>query len=772
MNNNSKLLAAVLVFAFASTAFPAVAAQSTVSFGSQVKLGDNDFLPTFTVAGGVALAAANPAVAADTIKEINLGTGGIADSCFYYSLGAVAAIAKFDVRLTPCQGKAAGTQVTDADTVEKTAPIVAAIPVGGAVGIKYADLNSNGRYDMGDAVYLSSCAVACVAGFPASTGTTVWTIRLTAYGSYAAGTVVKPGDTDQTAYGAVAPVIAAANVNFFDADLSGGLNAGDAVYLNPVATAIGAAVPVYAIRLANGPLAFGTQVKLGDSDFKPVAFGANVALVASAAVAAGDSVKEINLGTGGIADSCFYYQPVPGLLIVKGDIRLTPCNGKAAGTQVTDADSVEKTAALVIARVTPLVVVYADINSNGRYDQGDSVYLTTAAAGFAASTGTTVWTIRLTPYGSFAAGTLVKPGDADQTAYGAVAPAAPANGVSFFDVDLSGTPNLGDAYYLAFAATGAGFRFPVYALRLANGPAAYGTQLKFGDSDFLPTSATAGVAPVGGAIAAQTIKEINLGTGGIADSCFYSGPAAAAGAILKFDIRLTPCQGKAAGTMVTDSDTVEKTAAGVVSGFTSIVFADLNSNGRYDNGDSVYLTTAVAPGFVASTGVGAWTIRLTPYGSFAAGTLVKPGDADQTAYGAVAPAFPAGAKINFFDTDLSGTLNAGDVAYLTQGAVAAGAGFSVYSVRLAGTALVASNGGSTVTGTGSSSSSASSSSSSSASSSSSSSSSMSSSSSSSSSGTATVNPGQSSTSTATPGLELVALVGALGAALVLVRRKL
>ena len=530
-----------------------------------------------------------------------------------------------------------------------------------------------------------------------------------------------------------------------------------------------------AANAQSSTLGFGTQVKLGDVDFVPTANA-----IAAVAYAAGTQVKQIDFGiTGQVTDNCFYLDrgAVDGTAILltavrNFDIRLTPCQGKAAGTLVGDSDTVEKSTAS--AGAGDANVNYADVNNNGRYDMGDYVYVTTGGATtLTSSTGLAAWTLRLSAAGSKAAGTLLFAGDADQTAYGAAVVNLAAATFPYFDADNTATLTTGDAAYVSPVAVALNGLIRQYSVRLVGGSGAFGTQAKLGDADFVATAnAIASVAYAAG----TQIKQIDFGiTGQVTDNCFYldrgavDGTAILLTAVRNFDIRLTPCQGKAAGTLVGDSDTVEKSTASAGAGDANVNYADVNNNGRYDMGDYVYVTTGGATTLTSSTGLAAWTLRLSAAGSKAAGTLLFAGDADQTAYGAAVVNLAAAAFV-YFDADNTATLTSGDVAYLSPAAVALNGLVPQYSIRLAGTPTASgpNPGGNPNTSTsGSASSSSSASSSTSASGSASSSSSHSSSS-----GNQQSNSSSSSKSSKTPGFELVALVAALGAALVLVRRKL
>jgi hypothetical protein len=242
MNTNSKLLAiAAVALAFAFVAPTTVGQTATTGYGTQVKLGDSDHIPV-TGATSIALA----------VVHIDFGVvGDVNDDCTYLDIDASGTVTNFDVRMTPCQGKAVGSTIVDSDTVEKSA--AGAIVTTTAIVPSFADVNNNGRYDSGDYVYADTTAGA---GIVATTGPTVYTLRITPAGGKAAGTYVFAGDSDFVSYGAATSVGTVFSVAWFDADLSaaGAFTTGDSPYLVPVAAglAAGSVFPLNSVRLG-GP---------------------------------------------------------------------------------------------------------------------------------------------------------------------------------------------------------------------------------------------------------------------------------------------------------------------------------------------------------------------------------------------------------------------------------------------------------------------------------------------------------------------------------------
>lgn len=156
-------------------------------------------------------------------------------------------------------------------------------------------------------------------------------------------------------------------------------------------------------------------------------------------------------------------------------------------------------------------------------------------------------------------------------------------------------------------------------------PAQFGTQVRPGESDFVPVTTKA----------SQLVKvnEADFGQPGVVtDNCLLldTGSVAAAGAQFE-DIRLTPCMGKPLGSLIADADVVETRAAYPNVAAANVQYMDANGNAKYDKGDGVYITTMPPPGLAASTATGTWTVRVTPVGNYTAGSFVFAGDADHVA---------------------------------------------------------------------------------------------------------------------------------------------
>lgn len=178
----------------------------------------------------------------------------------------------------------------------------------------------------------------------------------------------------------------------------------------------------------------------------------------------------------------------------------------------------------------------------------------------------------------------------------------------------------------------------------------YGTQVKVGDTDYIPLVKANAVR--------LSVVEIDLGVQGVAtDNCLFLDAGTTVGTLQVKDLRLVPCGDKAIGTAHSDSDMVERLApvagvfrggfiTGLPAGADVVVdpaagatlfawMSDVNGNAKYDKGDPVYLSTDGTLPVAATTTTGAWTIRLTPSGTYPAGTFVRIGDTDHTQYNAL-----------------------------------------------------------------------------------------------------------------------------------------
>ena len=466
-------LTAIAAVAMLLATFPAVNAQAT-SYGSKVMQGDNDFIPTIVA----------PPAAAGVMSfcQIALGdTSLVTDDGLYVSNTAAAAgvLPVNAVRLNTVLGKAPGTLTGDGDNTEVgkacagAGHVATTFAAAGAIGaIYFLSFDAIAAYTAGDCVYMST-------GLTAPVGATMvrWDVRLTSCKigatTYNAGTLVELGDADLQ--NAPAAVAFAGPWGFWDSQPNGVIDGTDRLYVGQ------AAVPTKAgvndVRVLGSTGQYGSLVKNGDSDFRPI-------LIAPPAAAGVMSVCRVALGdTSLITDDGIYLSNTAagaGVLPVNA-IRLNTVLGKAAGTMTGDADNTEvgkACATINPAAGAPLaghaavgfagigagaVNVYAlSFDAIATYTSGDCVYLDLGLSG--ADTGIVDrWDVRLTTCmigaTTYNAGTLVELGDADlQNAPGAitlvVAASAPAWNV--WDSQPNGVVDSGDLVYASTTAVAAG----------------------------------------------------------------------------------------------------------------------------------------------------------------------------------------------------------------------------------------------------------------------------------------------------------------------------
>ena len=182
MNNlHARLLRATSVLAAVAVLVSPTALAQIGTFGTQLKVGDLDYIP-LTKSGAIDVEGAG------NVLMIDMGSGGdIMDNCVILNVKTPAGISKNDQRLVPCDGKPAGSPIDFPDVTQTTA--AATTP---AVFVSCADVNSNAKYDKGDLVYITTAAT----GLAPSISTASWTIRMIGLPGLPAGTFVRPTDAD------------------------------------------------------------------------------------------------------------------------------------------------------------------------------------------------------------------------------------------------------------------------------------------------------------------------------------------------------------------------------------------------------------------------------------------------------------------------------------------------------------------------------------------------------------------------------------------------
>lgn len=172
---------------------------------------------------------------------------------------------------------------------------------------------------------------------------------------------------------------------------------------------------------------------------------------------------------GEVKDDCLYVKlnGDPGY-VAPGDVRITKCQTRKAGTLVAAADpEVASTQASVVVDLT---LSYVDLDSTGAFSPGDAVYADTdPAPGLAPTLSNTSFSLRLTPQPpDLTAGTMVRSYERDANAATVNLPPS-----SFGFVDgASGSGGIVDAsdawFILPGTATGATGAVPPGSVRLRN----------------------------------------------------------------------------------------------------------------------------------------------------------------------------------------------------------------------------------------------------------------------------------------------------------------
>lgn len=412
------------------------------------------------------------------ICRVDLGTSGeIFDDAFYLSMnGDDDKVELNDIRLTTVGAKGPGTLVLAGDTTEIVGPTGVDCQ---AYTVAWFNVHPDSRFGPGslgnDTMYIGyNKAASPVVSVATATGD--WWVRLVAYGSGAArreaGTLVKSGDSDITAFQDGGSVLTDAEFAYWDKDATTTWTSGDLAYITSRGVITGDFLPLYSVRVVPGTKAFGSYARLGDQDI-------TLPLVDPATDA---TLCRVDLNTPNAANDDAYYLNVnaDGNTIQNGDVRLTAYGDKPAGTIVSGGSATELATSGVDCRA--YTVAYFDSNSNGIYDKDDAVLLGYDATTTPLVSGTTHggdWWIRITPSKTYAAGSILNAGDSDASA-GAVLTGAE---FGYYDLDVSATTTQGDFVYITSAAIATGNRAPTLSVRLVNPTYAYGTKVAEGDND-------------------------------------------------------------------------------------------------------------------------------------------------------------------------------------------------------------------------------------------------------------------------------------------------
>lgn len=652
----------------------------------------------------------------------------------------------------------------------------------------YADVNENGFLDEEDFVYLTTAAFGESLDATA-TGGAAFTVRLTENDDGEFGSWVRTVHDDFDDYAdLVGDDVDEANDDDGDSDnicefafydsgnddeFEGGSDRGYVVLAGGVGA--GDPVPLYSVVVFGSDL--GTLTSTDSQDFSPEVLELDdwtalevVRYEAGTDDNAGDDVYAVNTGTGGGSDSVFSQDD---LIISTGGF-----GGSAVGDLITLGDS------LLIGEGDSdgVNLLHADVDENGEFNTGDFLFACDSATLIA--TDADDFCIRITDTDGGDAGTRVRTGDDDLDDWedntddiGAVAE------VCFFDSDNDGDFDGGDdLLFLDADGCTDGDLVELHSIWLFGEGQTFGTSFGAGDESFVPSLTDDDDASI----------DVDSGSGcdvlrhdaGTDEDFFddvFVGDVDCDGAIGQYDLVIASAEGyggPALGDLISLEDELllDGSEASIDS---DVFFVDANEDGIYNEGDWVIVCDDEAVGDNAGLGntdENDFCIRMTDTDGGDAGTLVRTGDDDLSDWEDEVDdesdgAFELQGEIAFYDSDNDGEFEGdedGDLLFLTPQELVDGGRVPQYSLRLWGDfsqipdqsgSFSSTSSSSTVTDTTTSSSSSSSSSSSTS---------------------VPVPPGgsdsgsetESDDDNSTPGFELVALVGALAVALVLVRRKL
>jgi hypothetical protein len=642
-------IAAIFVMAYLAALTPGgTAAITTPVFGAAVTASTTDFRPSLSELD------TTPADPAAYIARWDRGTAAdITDDCFYIHFGnsgdtaLTVSSTVTDYRLGGGDASACPPGFLTSSSTEITSGVTVTDWDGaGALTdfrtlVRWLELDGKPGLSDGDAIYvdLTSAATGCTGG----AGTLgVCDLRLTTRTftgtSLAYGTMVKSGNADLaesadqdgvlpdtatlTALGGAASV----QLHYYDANENRVADTGDSLYLRitdggpgsqEAPTNYAALVPIAMdIRLtAFSSKAAGTVVVAGDNDFVPTLEAAptnRVVRVAGASTATDKII--LHFGTGAAPASVQF-----------GDIALNTVTGQTAGQMATTAATgVGLSYNAISAGSFESLVFYVDINSNGRFDDADGVYLNrpVVLGGESDTLGLTANDVRLTAVtvagNSYSPGSVVASADKDRTDYANQA----ASGtwvLKWFNADRTtelqnlrhltdakitggdGVFASGEAAYIEDAAT-----VETGAIRI--------NAISFGEA----STVAAGNPDIGASL--QVLANVKITNAGVAGT-FEAGEDAyidadTSGTISNGDIRITSVGVLAAGGTV---------SCPADAGCGDTIVATTNSN--YITGPDTTFTAGTDIVYsdndgTANTAVAAGLIRITPI-SYAAGSTAS-----------------------------------------------------------------------------------------------------------------------------------------------------
>lgn len=614
---------ALAALALLLLAAPAAAQGLRAPFGAVVRAGDPDAYP-----GALAALPLPGFCFLDADGDANYTAG---EAVVLAVRGCAAgALRANDVRLT---GAEAGQRVLpeDADVNRMLLPL--------AAEVRFADLNKDGQWSLGDALYLHAAPGAAVA--PGD-------VRLTPAANRSAGSVVAQGDPD-AGHAAVSRVSSGAfggapgAWRFWDVERDAVFGPDDVLYADLDGSGDVTALDLRVTPWAGQP--FGSLAAAGDPDVAPrlLTFGPAAALCfvdrnGNATHDAGEPVY-------------FRYEGCPaagegqGAPLGPPDVRLT---GLAAGTRVAPGDSDDGQRAWLLPGGGN--IRYADFDRNDRWSEADTLYLHAAAGRATVSAGD----VRLTRLGAFPPGSSVAAGDSDlKFLTSASAPPgrrfepAPA-AWRFWDAD--GDVRFGPADVLYIDLDGSGEAGLLDVRLSALGARPFGSVVHAGDPEARPS-----LQPPFPIASLCFVDADGDGARDPGEAVFLL--PRACGKLQAGDLRLS---GAAAGTKLRNGDPEAGANATWVPSLNNLRFFDADDSATWTLADTLYLhaaagASAVMPG----------DLRLSAYASQAAGSSVGPEDEDlRLPTTGLATAAALAANWRSWDVDGDGRFGGDDVVYL------------------------------------------------------------------------------------------------------------
>lgn len=635
MNNTSKVLVASLALALAFVAMPTTA-QTSAMYGTQVLKETREFTPTMLIVEDLA-GAAWFRHNADTetnafddviVLETDAGADGEPERN-----DLVIATSGYD-----------GSQLGKVLKASQDEIVGATLDTGTVGSVWYVDVNENGFYDAGDGVIACSGAVAV-----AATNLDDWCIYLTKVGSNNAGSFVRSGHP--VLVGQVSLVTDASTdaqlVRYASADPLDVFNPldhpGDLMWLDVTgAVALdGETLPLYAIELYGGTM--GRQVMVGDA-----AFTITVEDLTALTIYRCDAGTATNH-----FDDVIILEASGDVAVSQNDVVLATSGyaGTQLGKIVTDAMTqlITSCATPKDATGTTADVSSVDVNENGRFDAEDGILLGTDCT---AATGDGTFCIYLTKIGNNAVGSFVRTNHDVIVGQADLVGALVTGDVLFFDPQNTGLDFNANEFpdqrlwIEGPAPLVATDTVPLFAVEVFGGQ--MGRIVTAASNDFTLTLSESlmfdgtdfAILRYNAATADNLFDDVIVAdldaSGDASQNDFVLATSGYAGTKLGAPITdaMTQLDGKTPNTCYNDVGAGDCSPVGAGGLEVAFFFVDNNENGFYDTADSVILCgmdgtdfdpLLATTGQVIATNAADFCIYMTKHGSHNAGSFVRSG---------------------------------------------------------------------------------------------------------------------------------------------------